>query len=502
MLPPLLPLTDIRNIEQSALARLAPHTLMYRAGLATAKLAMQLVSDTSAPILVVAGTGNNGGDAFETAYQLAQHHYNVTILCHAAQLDSIVDVGHPVHRVRTTAAKFIDIDQSTATVAQTWSLIIDGLFGIGLQRPITGYLSTLVHAINRHTCPILAIDVPSGIDADTGIVVGNSEGAAIHATHTITFIADKPGLHTCDGVDYSGHITVNTLNIEEVSKLPSLCALNTEACFTEAFIPRRRNSHKGNFGDLIIIGGAQGMVGAPILSARAGLHAGAGKTFVAFAGQAPDYDHSHPELMFRQATTIEFDRAVIVTGPGLGISDEAQQLVHRVLSTQNMLVLDADALNLIAKNALLQQLLRSRNPDTTIITPHPLEAARLLGCTATEVQNDRLTAAKKLARLFKVVAVVKGAGTIIATTSEQTFINTTGNPALSTGGTGDVLAGLCGALVAQKIPVDKAALAAVWIHGRAADNLVAHGIGPIGLTASELTIEIRNVINTLTKKSQ
>lgn len=500
MLHRLLSINEIRNIERAALANTPPFALMYKAGLATATRAAQLVTSPHARILVLAGPGNNGGDAFEAACQLAQRDFAVTILRETTQTNAITDTRHPIHRARTTNARFIDIRQSAATLALPWDLVIDGLFGIGLQRPLQDEIATVVNAVNHMSCPILAIDVPSGIDADTGTIVGGKTGIAIKATHTITFIADKPGLYTCDGVDHSGLVTVDTLDSNTPSTLAARTTLNTEACFADAFAPRPGNSHKGSFGDLIIIGGAQGMTGAPILAARAGLHAGAGRTFVAFAGPAPDYDAQHPELMFRAAATIAFDGAVLVAGPGLGTAPDAQQLMPRLLNASNTLVLDADALNLIAQDAALQHLLYARSCPA-VITPHPLEAARLLQCKTADIQNNRIAAARELARRFNVTALVKGAGTVIATSEHTTFINNTGNPALATGGTGDVLAGLCGALLAQHIPTDKAALAAVWIHGKAADNLVTRGTGPIGLTASELIPELRNIINTLAHTS-
>jgi hydroxyethylthiazole kinase-like uncharacterized protein yjeF len=489
----LLSIAAIRSIEHSALAQLPPFALMYSAGQATATQAIKLTG-TSAVTLVIAGPGNNGGDAFEAARHLALRGHTVTILCDLARSQSMTDSGHPYHRALATTAIFKDFSEQHHVLNQPYDLVIDGLFGIGLARPITGMLATLVCAVNQRTCPVLAIDVPSGIHSDTGSIIGAHDGVAVRATHTITFLADKPGLHTCDGLDYSGQIIVDQLDIANTAT--PAAQLLTPAQFSHAFLPRQRNTHKGSFGDVIIIGGAPGMTGAPILSARTALYAGAGRTTIAFAGAAPAYDMLQPELMFRQAETIDFGRAVLVAGPGLGTSDNAHALIQRILSSPNALVLDADALNLIAASITLQQQLAERSA-TTIITPHPLEAARLLGITVAEIQTDRLSAARLLAKQFQVVALVKGAGTVIGDTDETLFINTSGNPALATGGTGDVLAGLCGALLAQGLPAFTAAQAAVWLHGHAADQLVTTGIGPIGLTAGELIPEIRRQINAL-----
>jgi hydroxyethylthiazole kinase-like uncharacterized protein yjeF len=260
--------------------------------------------------------------------------------------------------------------------------------------------------------------------------------------------------------------------------------------------PRLHNSHKGSFGDAIIVGGAHGMTGAPLLAARAAAFSGAGRVYAAFLGEAPASDTQHPELMCRTAQNMEFSVATVVAGPGLGTSTAALELLRKILTTSSRLVLDADALNLIAAHPDLQQQVRQR-AENTLMTPHPLESARLLGTSASAVQSDRIAAARELAVRFQAVAVLKGSGTIIASPRQEAVINITGNPGLATAGSGDVLAGICGALLAQNWPAWQAALGAVWMHGRAADVLVERGIGPIGLTAGELIPAVRQILNTL-----
>jgi hydroxyethylthiazole kinase-like uncharacterized protein yjeF len=494
----LLSVAEIRHIEHAALLRMPPHRLMQDAGIATAQSAMRQLPDRNASVLVIAGPGNNGGDACEAAMQLQQHGYAVTLIVDLNRLQTITDTTHPGQRVLTSGLTLVDLSSALAQFETTWSFIIDGLFGIGLQRPITGHYALIIGAMNRQSCPILAIDLPSGLDADTGHVIGGASGLAVRASQTITFISDKPGLHTCDGPDYCGKVIVESLGLEEDIPAAGAATLTATTHFVSALKPRARNSHKGCFGDLMIVGGAQGMVGATILAARAGLHAGAGRIFAGFIGPAPAFDVNFPELMCRQGDALTFKQAAVVAGPGLGDGHEAAQLLTRILRTAKALVLDADALNLIAKDALLQNLLRQRAPNTTIITPHPLEAARLLHCTVGQVQSDRMRAAKMLHHRFNAIAILKGAGTVIATTAEHVHINPTGNPALATGGTGDVLAGVCGAFLAQGIPAEITALAATWVHGHAADQLVANGVGPIGLSPSEIIPAIRKVINALT----
>ena len=373
--------------------------------------------------------------------------------------------------------------------------MIDGLFGIGLVRPVEGPAQTLISFINTLPCPVLAIDVASGLDADTGCVIG-ADGIAVHASVTVTCIANKPGLHTASGRDFSGAVEVAELGIDRALFGSPAAELNAPVLFAQAAKKRPHASHKGSFGDLSVIGGASGMAGAVILAARMAAMAGAGRVFAGFAGPAPAYDSQSPELMCRSAESLDLSRGAAVAGPGLGMARLAVDLLAKVLSSNLPLVLDADALNLIAIEPGLEQKLANRRA-ASLLTPHPLEAARLLGLSSEAVQAHRLDAAKELAKRFNAVVILKGSGSIIAHPDGRLVINTSGNPALATAGSGDVLAGLCGALLAQHWPLWEAALAACWLHGTAADVLVAAGLGPAGLTASELIPAVRTEINRL-----
>jgi hydroxyethylthiazole kinase-like uncharacterized protein yjeF len=272
--------------------------------------------------------------------------------------------------------------------------------------------------------------------------------------------------------------------------------LNGPALFGEHLAPRRRNSHKGSFGDVAVLGGARGMAGAAVLAARAALYGGAGRVFAALLDGGMALDPLQPEIMFRDAAGMEFAGRTVVAGPGMGSADLAIHLFGKVLEARGALVVDADALNLCAARPELQARL-AEHDGHKILTPHPLEAARLLGVTATIVQADRLGNARELAMRFKAVVVLKGAGSVIARPDGFVAVNTSGNPGLATGGSGDVLAGFCGALLAQGWPAWEAALGAVWMHGAAADWLAADGDGPFGLTAGELPRAIRAVFNRL-----
>lgn len=491
---PLYSVAEIRAIEHTAAPLLPPGALMQRAGQAGANVALDLLpfSTNRAKVLVLAGPGNNGGDALETAAHLAYAGAQVSILHFDAPGAQSDERAAALQRARASDARFVDLDPATLAATE-WNLVVDGLFGIGLKRPLEGTARQLVETVNQLRCAILALDVPSGLDADTGAIVG-PEGVAVRATHTATFIGDKPGLHTCDGRDHAGVVEVCRLDLDSQLFAPSRLHLNDVKFFSRHLQARRHNSHKGSYGNVAVIGGAHGMSGAPVLASRAALFCGAGRVYALFAENAPAYDSVHAELMCRLASDFDFNSATLVIGPGLGNSRQSQDLLSRAIASDSLLLADADALNLLAAEPALQNALRQR-AIPAILTPHPLEAARLLGCTIAEIQADRLGSARKLATQYAAYVILKGSGTVIAAPGGDAVINTTGNAALATAGTGDVLSGLCGALLAQKWPQWEAALAAVWLHGMAADVLVTDGHGPIGLTAGELIPAIRVALN-------
>ena len=451
MLGPIYLTADIRRIEQAA----GNVPLMERAGAAAADLAAKIASDKSKDILVLAGPGNNGGDARIAAELLKQRFFRVTI----AETEIPAD--------------------------KPWALVIDGLFGIGLARPIEGDYAKLVDYVNRQTCPVLAIDVPSGIQSDSGRVLGR----AVRATHTITFIALKPGLLTLDGPDHCGEVTVDALGIP----LPPASAwVASSTLFKGALKARPRNFHKGMAGSLAIVGGAGGMTGAALLAGRAALKLGAGRVYVGLLEErAPTVDALAPELMLRHPDdALGEDLDALVIGPGLGQGERAETLVGAALASDIPCVLDADALNLISENTDLRKACAHRAAET-LITPHPAEAARLLGTTVATVQEDRVKAARLLAENLNAHTVLKGNGSIVVARDGHWFINTSGNPGMASAGMGDVLAGMLGALLAQRYLGETALVLGVHLHGAAADALG----GLVGLTASELIDSSRKVWN-------
>jgi len=487
---------QMRTIEQAAFEHLPQGALMRRAGKAAADYALELLGDDQRqPVLILAGPGNNGGDALEAAANLAESGIDATVLHLPGHRDASDETAAAYDRARAGSVGWID----TLPPDAQWGMVIDGLFGIGLERPLDGEYREIVAGLDALRCPILALDVPSGLDADTGAVIG-PDGIAVRATYTITFLGDKPGLHTADGRDHAGRVRVDLLNADARILPRANAQLSNLALFGERFAARRQNTHKGSFGDVAVIGGAHGMAGAPVLAARGALYSGAGRVVVAALGTPPGYDCSQPEIMFRAAEDLDFFGRTLVIGPGMGDSVDAIRLVGKALDSDSPLVIDADALNLIGASPDLQARLAQRSAPA-VLTPHPLEGARLLGMTVTVVQSDRLEAAREMALRTNATVILKGSGTVIARPDGEVLVNPTGNAGLATPGSGDVLAGICGALLAQGWPGWEAAAAATWIHGAAADALVEEGVGPIGMTAGELPAAVRKLLNKLVKEA-
>lgn len=496
---------QIRAIERAASSALPPGTLMRRAGEAATTYALELLKGRPTDVvLVLAGPGNNGGDALEVAANLAALGCKVKVAWLGGDGAPSPETQAALERAHAGSACFVD----DLTDGESHCLVIDGLFGIGLTRPLAGRARELVEAVNRKRCPVLSLDVPSGLDADTGAVVG-PHGIAVAATYTITFLGNKPGLHTGDGCDHAGRVHVDRLGVDElhvagVDAEHARARLNLPPLFAACATPRRRNSHKGSYGDVAVLGGAPGMAGAGLLAARGALFAGAGRVFVAAVGDdgaGIALDPTQPEIMIRPAAGFAFGGRTVVAGPGMGDSAGATRMLAQVLDGSGPLLVDADALNLVAASPDLQARL-ARHDGPAVLTPHPLEAARLLGVTTPVVQADRLESARELAQRLNAVVVLKGAGSVIARPDGEVAVNTSGNPGLATGGSGDVLAGLGGTLLAQGWPAWEAALGAVWLHGAAADRLVNCGCGPIGLTAGELPRAIRAELNALAAQSR
>ncbi|WP_459950938.1 NAD(P)H-hydrate dehydratase [Denitratisoma sp. agr-D3] len=481
---PLLLSPDLRAIE----AEHAALPLMERAGAAACALALRLQQSLTGPPLILVGPGNNGGDGLVLARLLRQ----------AGVDPCVVSVADP-DRLPADAAKAWRAWQEsggsvhTEVPAGNFGLVVDALFGIGLKRPAEGTYQDWIEAINGYGGPVLALDCPSGLDADTGATLG----ATVHASHTVSFIAGKPGLYTLEGPDHCGTVTIDDLGLATTVRHRQPGVLLDAASGIAAlrpFLPqRRRNSHKGSYGSVGIVGGAAGMAGAALLAGTAALKLGAGRVYVGMLERLALSDRQ-PELMLRPAReAIELATALAV-GPGLGGSAEAVELLRLAIAANKPLLLDADGLNLLAAHPAWHRPLAQRRAPT-LLTPHPLEAARLLAQNVAAVQADRVAATRLLARRFQAHVVLKGAGSVIAHPDGRWAVNASGNPGLASAGSGDVLSGMAAALLAQGVPGGEALALAVHLHGLAADRCVADGQGSLGLTASELPDAARAQIN-------
>ncbi len=443
--------SSTRALETTALAATLPFALMSRAGHAVARLALALAPHAET-ILVFAGPGNNGGDGIEAATRLREMGKEASVVLVGDPERLPDDANRALARARSVDVPIHAFDVAAARDDALPDLVIDALLGIGASRAPE---STLAAAIDRiaefaaRGARVLAVDVPSGLDADRGQPLGAS---CVVADDTLTFLTAKPGLFTGSGRDHAGRVWLARLEVahDAASADAFLVGRADPSC---AVAPRRHAQHKGSFGDVAIVGGATGMTGAAWLAARAAQAAGAGRVFVDLlvataTTDALAVDPRHPELMFRagwaQGDADIVSRATVVCGCGGG--DAVRALLPRLLSIATRLVIDADALNAVAADASLQTLLqaRARRGFATILTPHPLEAARLLGNDSAQVQADRLGAARELADRYRAVVVLKGSGTVIAMSGEAPRVNATGNASLASAGTGDVLAGWIG----------------------------------------------------------
>ena len=492
---------EIRAIERAHAKKNPQDSLMLRAGAAVAAFAVSLVKKKrGANILVLAGPGNNGGDAWVAAAALIKTGQRVMVFEPVPQKQREPAAKNAIAAFRKATGLVV----TKFPIDAKFDLIIDGLFGIGLKREPKGvFADAITHAnanADTHHTPILAIDVPSGLASDTGVALG----ATIEADFTLTFLGAKPGLYTADGVDVAGEIHVDSLGTAATTTQGEILNRTNIA----PLIPKRRNSsHKGTFGNVGIIGGASGMIGAAVLAARAALHMGPGKVFAGFnAKDAPGFDTINPEIMVRPADELVTDTSPITLtalaiGMGLGVDKSARRLLKAALARALPTLVDADALTIIAANPAIHaahQVKMAENPHqclSLIFTPHPGEAARLLEVAVNEIQSDRVRAAKSIAVKFNAVTVLKGAGTVIATPDGQYWINTTGNPGMASGGMGDALSGMIASFLAQGMIALDAAKLGVYLHGAAADECLAHGMAPHGLTASEVIFEARTLLN-------
>ena len=485
---PLFNQRSTRALEHAALALHPLPSLMQRAGTACAQVA-QAMAPHARRIWMLCGPGNNGGDGLVAAAALAARGRAVTVTWLGTREHCSADTLLALQQAQHQSIHWSNMPPAL----DGHDLIIDALLGLGLRPSAADErIAALLQHSYASAAHCLAVDLPSGLDADTGHwQAGYAPQAPMHnrSRHTVSLLALPPGLFTADGRDAAGQVWFDDLG---VSDLPVPTPAPTAWLHQPApTAPRRHASHKGSFGDVLVIGGqglhaGAAMQGAAILTATAALHQGAGRVFLHLLdnGQLAHLPQA-PEIMLRSqvAALAQLGSSTVVCGCGGGSSVAA--LLPKVLEHSARLVLDADALNAVATDAVLRQRLKNRQTNglPTILTPHPLEAARLLATNTQEVQADRLTAAQSLADTLGCTVLLKGSGSIMASPNQPPRINPTGNARLATGGTGDVLAGMIAALWAsQGQDSHTTASDAAYLHGQLADAWPAHR----PLTASAL----------------
>src|SRR5512143_538199 len=389
--PPLFAAADIREIDRRWAEAHPSSPLMARAGAGAAELAGQLASESGEPVLILTGPGNNGGDALAAARLLTKQGFRTAVVSRADPARLPPDGARAWAAWRESGGALLaDIPPS-----RRYSLVIDGLFGVGLTRDVEDEDARWIAQANAMACPRLALDVPSGLDSDSGQI----RGCVLHADHTLTFLGLKPGLLTADGPDCAGELHLDTLGIDPAALPRTTGSALTQLEARHRLPARARNSHKGQYGHVGIIGGDAGMVGASLIAGRAALQAGAGSVTLGVLDARIAVDYSEPRLMFAlpgKLAELELDGLAI--GPGLGQHPPARALLEAALAAACPLVLDADALNLLAGDAELARR-AARRTHPTLLTPHPGEAARLLGLRGAEIQANRIESARTLSRI-------------------------------------------------------------------------------------------------------
>lgn len=480
---------QVRELDRVAIEAfgLPAYELMVRAGEGLYKQSKQRWPDAQS-ITVCCGAGNNAGDGYVVARLLKEAGCEVEVVW-------LTDPGALSGIARQAADAYLGGGGKAAEFSATdfplTDLIIDALFGTGLARDVTGAWRAAIEAINASAAPVLSADVPSGLEADTGQVLG----VAVQACSTLTFIGRKRGLYTAAGVQLAGDIGFDDLHVPArvYAKVPADTYLLDAAVPGELLPPRKRDSHKGHYGHVLVVGGDRGMAGAVRLAAEAAVRTGSGLVSVATrATHAVAISAVCPELMCHGVDDAAglhplIEKAtVIVIGPGLGQAAWGQHLLMEVLQTSLPLVIDADALNLIAREPLAR--------GNWVMTPHPGEAARLLQTTTAAIQADRFAAVRQIGERYQATTLLKGAGSLVTAPNELVALCDRGNPGMASGGMGDVLSGVIGGLIAQGLDQFEAAQTGVVVHAQAADTAAVKG-GERGLLASDVIAGLRGAIN-------
>lgn len=484
---------DVRELDRIAIADegIPGFTLMSRAGSAAFRT-LQYSWPRARRLAVLCGTGNNGGDGLVVA-RLAHEaglQTEVFLLGKAAQLR-----GDARQAYEALLAAGVRVAPFAADRRPSAEVVVDALFGTGLDREVEGLHREAIAMLNEQNAPVLSLDIPSGLHADTGTPLG----IAVRAAKTVTFIALKQGLFTGQGPDYCGEIICDDLAVpaEVYRRVPKPAFRITQEWLDPLLPPRPLSAHKGHHGHVLVVGGDQGMAGAARLAGEAAARVGAGLVSVAtHPFHAAALNAARPELMCHAvadgaALAPLLRRATVVAiGPGLGGGDWGRELLGAVLDSGLPLVMDADALNWLAQEPL--------HRNQWILTPHPGEAARLLGTSSAEIQADRWQAVRELQTRYGGVVVLKGAGSLVCHGNQPVALCDAGNPGMATGGLGDVLTGAVAGLLAQGLSLWQAAVAGVYLHGRAGDA-AARG-GERGMMAGDLLAPLRRGANPVSRR--
>jgi hydroxyethylthiazole kinase-like uncharacterized protein yjeF len=481
---------QVREIDARAIAALGgdAFALMRRAGEAAFRR-LRANWPLARRLVVACGRGNNGGDGWVVATLARQAGFEAEVV--HLEGDPTTPEAARARGEAIAAGVAVQAHDPSRPLPDA-DLVVDAVLGIGLKRAPERDCATLVAAINAHGAPVLALDLPSGLDADSG----HAGGPCVRASATVCFLAAKRGLFTGDAPAVVGALWIEDLGVArsiEAAIDPAVVAIGPEA-IRRALPPRSPVAHKGDCGHVLVVGGDVGFAGAARLAAEAALRGGAGLvTLATRAAHAAAVVAALPETMVlgvedRAAFAAPLARAdVVAIGPGLGQGDWGRALLELVLAARRPGVYDADALNLLARE-------RHELPPGSVITPHPGEAARLLECRVAEIQADRFEAARRLSARFGAVAVLKGAGTIIARPDGRLALCPIAEPGMASGGMGDVLTGVIAALLAQGLPADVAASIGVRVHAQSAQCAARDG-GARGLSASDVIAGLRRQVN-------
>ncbi len=508
---------QMRALDQAAIHQLGIPgiALMENAGLRVVETIADYFDNrlTGKRVTIIAGKGNNGGDGLVVARHLYNKQARVKIFLTAGpgelSGDAAVNMGIiekldiPVYQLQEED----DLTRLNVSLLYT-DMVVDAMFGTGFHGPPRGRAGQIIQTVNDSRVPVLAVDIPSGLEADTGKI----KGPCIRADITVTFALPKLGLLVEPGAGVTGKLVIGDISIPR--SLVDSAGLKMETAdldWCAQQVPRRQaTGHKGTYGHVLVIGGSSGMVGAPVMAAKAALKTGAGLVTVAVpkslqalvasqvsetltAGLPETGAGTFSAEAAEQLMPLVAGASAVVIGPGMSRHDEVEVLLKAVLpKLHKPTVVDADALNIIARVEQAELQL----PGSAVLTPHPGEMARLLGCSTGQVQSDRLAAVTAAAKKYRATVLLKGARSLVATPDEYLYVNTTGNPGMATGGSGDVLAGMLGALLAQGLMTGKAGAVAAFLHGLAGDEAAAVK-GQMGLVAGDLIEQIPHVLHTL-----